>query len=250
MTASYAIGTLVGSLPGGVLAVRAGPKFTVCVGLALLACSTVAFALLHNAALLDAARFVDGVGGACSWAGGLAWIVAETPADQRGAMIGRALGAAIGGALFGPVIGTVATATGRPAAFGVLVLAALLLIPRRTTPVPSCRVPAGHSQPHARTARTGCGDRHVARCAARAGLGVAQRPWTLRLHRLGAAAAAIGATYLVAAAIESVISPAVGSLSDRRGRIAPRSSAPAVGAPPPRSPVTGSRSPSPRHCAP
>jgi MFS family permease len=155
MTASYAIGTLVGSLPGGVLAVRAGPKFTVCVGLALLACSTVAFALLHNAALLDAARFVDGVGGACSWAGGLAWIVAETPADQRGAMIGRALGAAIGGALFGPVIGTVATATGRPAAFGVLVLAALLLIP---PPHDSRPIMSSPSRAFA-TSRAHCADR-------------------------------------------------------------------------------------------
>jgi predicted MFS family arabinose efflux permease len=222
MTASYAIGTLAGSLPGGILAVRAGPKFTVCVGLALLACSTVAFALLHNAALLDVARFVEGVGGACSWAGGLAWIVAETPADRRGAMIGRALGAAIGGALFGPVIGTVATATGRPAAFGVLVLAALLLI------LAAARLPSHHVE-----SRQGIGNL----TRALRGPGVAIGMWLvalpalasgllnvlgpLRLHRLGAAAAAIGATYLVAAAIEAVISPAVGSLSDRRGRVAP-----------------------------
>jgi hypothetical protein len=71
MTASYAIGTLVGSLPGGVLAARAGPKFTVFTGLTLLACSTLAFGLLNNAVLLDLARFVEGVGGACSWAGGI-----------------------------------------------------------------------------------------------------------------------------------------------------------------------------------
>jgi MFS family permease len=43
----------------------------------------------------------------------------------------------------------------------------------------------------------------------------------LRLHRLGAVAAAIGATYLVSAGIEALISPAVGKLSDRRGRIVP-----------------------------
>jgi MFS family permease len=43
----------------------------------------------------------------------------------------------------------------------------------------------------------------------------------LRLHRLGAPAAAIGATYLAAAAIEAAISPVVGSLSDRRGRLLP-----------------------------
>src|SRR5580658_7922920 len=128
LTASYPIGTLLGSLPGGLLAVRAGPRFTVCAGLALLACSTVAFAVVHTALALDLARFVEGVGGACSWAGGIAWIVAETRADRRGAAMGRALGTAIGGALFGPVIGTIATATGRPAAFGAIAVAAVVLL--------------------------------------------------------------------------------------------------------------------------
>src|ERR1022692_482245 len=128
MTASYPIGTLLGSLPGGMLAVRVGPRFTVCTGLALLAGSTIAFGFLRDAAALDLARFVEGVGGACSWAGGLAWIVAETPADRRGAMIGRALAAAIGGALFGPAIGTVAAATGRSWLFSAVAGVAGLLI--------------------------------------------------------------------------------------------------------------------------
>jgi predicted MFS family arabinose efflux permease len=43
----------------------------------------------------------------------------------------------------------------------------------------------------------------------------------LRLHRFGATAAAIGATYLVAAALEAVVSPVIGRLSDRRGRLLP-----------------------------
>jgi MFS family permease len=43
----------------------------------------------------------------------------------------------------------------------------------------------------------------------------------LRLQRFGAPATAIGATFLAAAAIEAAITPAVGSLSDRRGRLAP-----------------------------
>jgi MFS family permease len=72
MTASYPVGTLVGSLPGGVLAARVGPKQTVAAGLVLLAGSTIAFAFLHDAVALDSARFVEGLGGACSWAGGLA----------------------------------------------------------------------------------------------------------------------------------------------------------------------------------
>ena len=43
----------------------------------------------------------------------------------------------------------------------------------------------------------------------------------LRLGRLGAGAVGIGATFLVAAAVEAVMSPLVGRLSDRRGRMFP-----------------------------
>src|SRR5947209_7230320 len=108
MTAGYPFGTLVGSLPGGILAVRAGPKRTMIAGLALLGASTLAFGFLNSVAWLDAARILEGLGGACTWAGGLAWIVAEAPTERRGSLIGNALGAAIAGSLFGPVIGTAA----------------------------------------------------------------------------------------------------------------------------------------------
>lgn len=222
MTAAYPIGTLLGSLPCGVLAVRVGPRFTVCTGLALLACSTLAFGLLHNAAALDLARFVEGVGGACSWAGGFAWIVDETEPDRRGAMIGRALSAAIGGSLFGPVIGTIATAIGRPITFGAVAVAAVLLI-LETRRLPSHHVPSDQ------------GLRTVAGVLARPGVAIAM--WLvalpavasglinvlgpLRLHGLGAAAVVIGATFLAAAAVEAVVTPLVGSISDRRGRLVP-----------------------------
>jgi MFS family permease len=43
----------------------------------------------------------------------------------------------------------------------------------------------------------------------------------LRLHRFGAGAAVIGATFLLAAGAEAMITPAIGSLSDRRGRLVP-----------------------------
>src|SRR5437588_10603665 len=150
MTASYPIGTLAAALPGGVLAARLGPKRTVYVGLGLLACSTLAFGFLRDVALLDAARFVEGVGGACSWAGGLAWIVAEAPPERRGGLMGGAIGAAIGGALFGPVIGTLANAIGRAAAFSGVVVVALALI------VEARRLPSGESasRPGLREPRT------------------------------------------------------------------------------------------------
>lgn len=43
----------------------------------------------------------------------------------------------------------------------------------------------------------------------------------LRMHGLGAGAAAIGAVFLAGAALEAGVSPFVGSLSDRHGRLAP-----------------------------
>jgi MFS family permease len=222
MTAAYPAGTLVGSLPGGVLAVRAGPKLAVYAGLTLLAASTLAFGLLDNTAALDAARFVEGIGGACSWAGGIAWIVAETSPERRGGLIGAALAAAIGGALFGPVIGTIASAIGRAPTFSAVVVIALVLI------LLARRLPLTHSASGQglrqlfgalRWRKIQAGMWLVALPAVASGMINVLGP--LRLHRLGATAAAIGATFLVAAGIEALVSPAVGRLSDRRGRLLP-----------------------------
>src|SRR5687767_13839947 len=75
LSASYAAGTLTAAIPSGYLAARIGARRTLIVGMALLAVSSVAFGFANEVALLDAARFLQGVGGACSWAGGLAWLV-------------------------------------------------------------------------------------------------------------------------------------------------------------------------------
>ncbi len=222
MTASYPVGTLLGSLPGGVLAVRAGPRVTVCAGLALLGCSTIGFGVLHSAATLDGARFVEGVGGACSWAGGLAWIVAETPVERRGTMIGRALAAAIGGSLFGPVVGVIASALGRPAVFGAVgVMAAILIM--LTRGLASDHAPSDQGMASLiralRSPAVVTGMWLVALPAIASGTINVLAP--LRLHRLGAATVGVGATFLIAAAVQTAMAPAVGGLSDRRGRLLP-----------------------------
>jgi MFS family permease len=222
MTAAYPAGTLVGSLPGGVLAVRAGPKRTVYVGLVLLAISTLAFGFLNSAAALDVARFVEGVGGACSWAGGLAWIVTEAPASRRGQLMGAALGAAVGGALFGPVVGTIANAVGRAAAFsGVVVISLVLIDQARRLPqrhAPSGQ-PLGVLRGALRDRRVLVGMWLVTLPAIVSGVMNVLGP--LRLHRLGAATIVIGVTYLVGSALEASLAPFVGRISDRRGRLQP-----------------------------
>jgi predicted MFS family arabinose efflux permease len=222
MTAGYPIGMLVASLPGGILAARVGPRLTVMIGLLLLACSTVAFGLVHSAAALDLARVLEGVGGACSWAGGIAWIVNEAPVDRRGEMIGKAVGAAVGGALFGPAIGALASFTGRPVLFCALGALALGLLALTRT-LPDDRESSGQG---VRTLIAALRSRPIA-----VGLwlmllpalasGILNVLGPLRMHRFGAGAAVIGATWLVTAGLEALVAPAVGRVSDRHGRIVP-----------------------------
>src|SRR3954470_17923289 len=102
LAAAYPAGTLLGSLPGGWLAARLGVRATVVVGLALLIVSSVTFAFAGSIAVLDAARFVQGLGSAASWAGALGWLIGAAPRERRGELIGSALAAAVAGALFGP----------------------------------------------------------------------------------------------------------------------------------------------------
>src|SRR6202035_1057963 len=80
LAAAYAAGTLVGSIPAGWAAARLGVRATILGGLGLMIGSSVAFGFAHDIAVLDAARFVQGIGGAGSWAAGLAWLIGRAPA--------------------------------------------------------------------------------------------------------------------------------------------------------------------------
>ena len=222
LTAGYAIGTLIGAIPGGLLAERAGPRITLYTGLGLMGASSLAFGLLDNIVLLDAARILQGFGGACTWAGALAWLIAEVPAQRRGSAIGGALAAGIGGALFGPVIGTLAHALGRGPVFSaVVLLAGVLIVAVASLPAPSPLPAHGPTRllDQLRRPVIALSMWLVALPAIASGTMNVLGP--LRLGELGAGAAGIGATFLIAAAIEAAMSPAVGHVSDRRGRILP-----------------------------
>jgi MFS family permease len=222
LTAAYPAGTFVGALPAGWLAIRWGVKPTLLTGLAMLGFSSLAFAFAGHIVLLDAARFLQGVGGACMWAAGMAWLVSVAPPDRRGELIGAALSAAIVGVLLGPGLGGAATVLSPEAVFsGVSVFAAALAAWAWT-------MPAVEPEPSP-------GVRAMLRALARPAVllgfwlftipalyaGVLEVLVPLRMDDLGAAGTAIGAVFLVAAAVEAVISPFAGRFSDRAGRLAP-----------------------------
>jgi MFS family permease len=222
LAGSYAAGTLVGALPGGWLAARAGVRATVLLGLGLMTGASVVFALADDIVVLDAARFVQGVGGAASWAGALGWLIGAAPRERRGELIGSAVAAAIGGALFGPVLGAAAEGIGRAPVFGAVAAAGVALsVWTLLTPGAAPGRP-----PSRRVLGAALRDRRVMSgmwltAAPALAFGAISVLAPLRMDELGASAAIIAGAFLVAAAFEATVSPLAGRLSDRRGRRAP-----------------------------
>src|ERR1044071_4107718 len=79
LAAAYPAGTFLGALPGGWMAARVGVRPTVLLGLGLIVVASVAFAFASSVLVLDVARFVQGLGGAASWAGAFAWLIGAAP---------------------------------------------------------------------------------------------------------------------------------------------------------------------------
>ena len=222
LTAAYPAGTLLGALPSGWLATRWGVKPTLLLGLALLGLASLGFAFAQTIVVLDTARFIQGIGGSCMWAAGMAWLISATPADRRGELIGAALSAAIVGVLLGPVLGGAATVLSPEAVFsGIAVVAAGLAAWAWSMPGVEPEESAG----------IGAMLRSLGRPAVLLGFwiftipalfsGVVEVLVPLRLDDLGVAGTTIGAVFLISAAVEAVVSPLAGRASDQAGRMAP-----------------------------
>ena len=220
LSGSYALGTLLASLPAGWIAAHRGTRPTLLLGLGLLAASSIAFGVGTSFPVLVTARLVQGVAGAAAWAAALAWLVEVAPRERRGQLIGTTLGMGIAGAMGGPLLGAVAEAL-RPALVfpAVAVVAAGLGVAVVLTATRGDALPTGDLRTALRDRRVWAGSWLTTLPALFFGAYGVLVP--LRLGALGLGAVGVAAVFLVAAAVEAVTSPLVGRLSDRRGRLLP-----------------------------
>jgi MFS family permease len=222
LSAAYAAGTLLASLPAGWVASRIGPRRCVIWGLLTLGCSSLVFGLVEQNYLLDAARFIQGVAGALIWAGALTWLITTAPDENRGSVIGTALGTAVAGALLGPVLGAVAASIGTELVFGsVLIVTGALAY--AASKLPEAGTP--ETQP-IREVAAALVSRPILNGALFVAVpsvmfGAIEVLVPLRIDALGGGHAVIAGGFIAGAALEAVLAPMAGRASDRVGRRTP-----------------------------
>jgi MFS family permease len=222
LVAAYPAGVLLAAIPSMALVDRRGVRVTTLAGIGILIIATLGFGWGSNPLLLDAARFVQGVGGAVAWAGALAWLTSTTPTGRRGSVIGGAVGAALIGMVVGPAIGAVASQVGRGPIFSALAVVLALLAAAGPSGAPTSARRHGSVRALLRLLRS-----------RRAAIGnyllfaigiIGGTVWSLMpllvAHRHGGAeviAAILAIGYLIAA----ILNVFLGRVSDRFGRRAP-----------------------------
>lgn len=222
LSASYAAGTLIASLPAGLLASRVGPKRCVISGLLMLGLASLVFGFAGQILLLDTARFVQGCAGALIWSGAMSWLILAAPDERRGSVIGIALGTAVAGALLGPALGAIAGTVGtKPVFSSVLVVTAVLSyfalrLPEAATPQRQSLGEIGEamlSRPLL--------DATAFVAVPSVLFGAVEVLVPLRIDSLGGGHGVIAAGFIAGAALEAVLAPLAGRVSDRVGRRLP-----------------------------
>ncbi len=222
LSASYAAGTLLASLPAGLVAARFGPRRTVIVGLLLLGGASVAFGFAHQFLLLGASRLIQGAAGALIWSGALTWLTTTAPPERRGSVIGTVLGMAVAGALLGPALGALAAEVGTEPVFSA-VLGVALVLAIVASRLPEAQAP--EQQDLHEVAETVL-SRPVLTATAFVAIpsvmfGTVEVLVPLQIADFGGGHALIAGGFIAGAALEATLAPVVGRYSDRSGRRAP-----------------------------
>src|SRR3954462_9913534 len=222
LSAAYAAGTLLGSLPAGFVAGRMGPRETGIYGLLLLGLASLVFGFAEQILLLDASRFIQGIAGALIWSGALTWLITAAPEEKRGSIIGTALGTAVAGALLGPALGAIAGSIGTEPVFSSVLVITILLA------IGAARLP-GTRAPERQTLREVLAtlvSRPVLEAAAFVAVpsvmfGAIEVLVPLRIDALGGRHGVIAAGFIAGAALEAMLAPLAGRLSHPVGGAGP-----------------------------
>jgi MFS family permease len=222
LVAAYPAGVLLGAVPSIAMVDRRGVRVTALTGLGLLIIATIGFAWGTSGATLDAARLLQGFGGAVAWAGALAWLTSTTAASRRGSVIGAAVGAALIGMVLGPAMGAVAAQAGRGPVFSALAVVLALLALAAPMVAPASSRARGSTRALLRLMRNrqaGVGNGILAAIGVVGGTVWSLTPLlVVRLHGGPATIAWILAGGYLLGAVLNVF---LGRLTDRFGRLTP-----------------------------
>jgi predicted MFS family arabinose efflux permease len=222
LVAGYAIGYVIGALPGYALTSRYAPRTAGALGIALVALGTAGFAAGGDLPVLLGARILVGAGAVVAYTGLLAAAAEIGGLEARGSAIGRVYaGSAAGGAL-GPLAGAAADAVGRGPVFASLaglqtIVAVLIARLPATPPIGAMPLRSVLAQVRYRRVRIGLWITAIPGFT----LGVLTVSGSYRIAELGGTSLAIAIGFSGIAVINVFLNPRIGNLSDRLGRERP-----------------------------
>ena len=222
LAGSYAAGTLVFAIPGGIISARIGPRLTMIAGLTGMGLSSLSFGLADTIGWLDVSRFVQGASGSMLWAGAVSWVVVTAPDDRRGVLLGTVISAAVIGELLGAPLGALASHVGTEYVFGAVSVVAVCLIMIAAFTPQRGEVERQEPRESIRILRNSPVPQMAVLIAAPALVfGAITILAPLRFDELGAGPTVIAIAFASGSAVEAILGPLVGRYSDRAGRLAP-----------------------------